>query len=84
MSQRDRIAYCRQQAAECARSALAATLAEAREAYANLEQGWLQLIPEAKDGQDERSRAGGAADIPRRGDGVRHKRRGTTRPADDS
>jgi hypothetical protein len=37
--------YCRRQAAECARKALEATLAEVREAYVNLEQGWLQLAP---------------------------------------
>jgi hypothetical protein len=47
----DPSAYCRRQAAECARRALQATLAEVREAYVNLEQGWLQLAPETSDNQ---------------------------------
>jgi hypothetical protein len=41
-----RTAYCRYQAAECAAAATATTLAEVKEAYHNLEQGWLQLAPE--------------------------------------
>jgi len=34
--------YCREQAAECAARAATATF-EVKEAYLNLEQGWLQL-----------------------------------------
>jgi hypothetical protein len=41
--------YCRRQAAECSRRALEATLGEVREAYVNLEQGWLHLVPETRD-----------------------------------
>jgi hypothetical protein len=42
----ERTAYCRKQAAECAAAATATALAEVKEAYLNLEQGWLQLAPE--------------------------------------
>jgi hypothetical protein len=42
MPSRDaRTAYCLDQASQCAKAASAAT----KEAYANLEQGWLQLAP---------------------------------------
>jgi hypothetical protein len=42
----ERTTYCRKQAAECAAAATATALAEVKEAYLNLEQGWLQLVPE--------------------------------------
>ena len=48
----DPAAYCRREAAECGRRALEATLAEIREAYVNLEQGWLRLAPETSDNQE--------------------------------
>jgi hypothetical protein len=54
----DPTAYCRRQAAECARRALEATLAEVREAYVNLEQGWLQLAPETSDNQNPSAEGG--------------------------
>jgi hypothetical protein len=38
--------YCREQAAECASAATATVLADIKEAYLNLEQGWLQLAHE--------------------------------------
>jgi hypothetical protein len=44
--------YCRRQAAECARRALEATLTEVREAYVNLEQGWLRLAPETNENEE--------------------------------
>lgn len=44
-SQDARTAYCLDQANQCAKAASAATAAEFKEAYANLEQGWLQLAP---------------------------------------
>jgi hypothetical protein len=47
----DQTTYCHRQAAECARAALEATLAEVREAYVSLEQGWLHLAPETSDNQ---------------------------------
>jgi hypothetical protein len=43
---KDRSSYCQQQAAECASAATATTLSEAREAYLNMEQAWLQLAPD--------------------------------------
>jgi hypothetical protein len=42
----DRTAYCHRQAAECASAAAATTLSEAREAYLNMQQAWLQLAPD--------------------------------------
>lgn len=44
-SQDARTAYCLDQANQCAKAASAASAAELREAYANLERGWLQLAP---------------------------------------
>ena len=38
--------YCRRQAAQCAASAAITARAEAKEAYLDLEQAWLQLAPE--------------------------------------
>lgn len=50
--QMDSSTYCRRQAAECGRRALEATLSEVREAYANLEQGWLRLAPQAGESEE--------------------------------
>jgi hypothetical protein len=41
-----RTEYCQKQAAECAAAASAAAMPDVKEAYLNLEQGWLQLAPE--------------------------------------
>jgi hypothetical protein len=41
--------YCRQQAAECAAAAAAATVAPVREAYLNKQQRWLGLAPGTED-----------------------------------
>jgi hypothetical protein len=54
----DPATYCRRQAAECARRALEATLAEVREASVNLEQGWLRLAPETSDNQESSAEGG--------------------------
>ena len=43
---REKNEYCREQAAECASAATASVLADVKEAYLNLEQGWLQLAHE--------------------------------------
>jgi hypothetical protein len=43
--------YCRQQAAECAAAAAATALHDVKEAYLNLEQGWLKLAPELEGGR---------------------------------
>ena len=47
----DRSAHCRQQAAACASAATAAILGEARQAYLNIEQAWLQLAPDIDGGR---------------------------------
>jgi hypothetical protein len=46
-----RTAYLRNQATQCAKAASNASVAELREAYASLEQGWLQLIPQPAEGE---------------------------------
>jgi hypothetical protein len=43
---REKGGHCRGQAAECATAATAAALWEIREAYLNLEQGWMELARE--------------------------------------
>jgi len=43
---REKGEYCRGQAAECATAATATTLSEIREAYLNLEHGWMELARE--------------------------------------
>jgi hypothetical protein len=47
MSRRIPTDYYSRQASKCASAALAATIAEIKEAYLNLEQGWLYLAPDA-------------------------------------
>jgi hypothetical protein len=42
-------AYYAEQAAKCAAAALITTIAEIKQAYLDLEQGWRQLIPESAD-----------------------------------
>ena len=44
-----RAAYYRQQASACATAALATVIAEVRQAYLDLEQGWLCLAPKAEE-----------------------------------
>lgn len=46
-----RTAYFLNQATQCAKAASKASVAELREAYANLEQGWLQLVPQPAEGE---------------------------------
>jgi hypothetical protein len=41
-----------EQARKCAAAALASTIAEIREAYLNLEQGWLHLAPDSVSGRN--------------------------------
>ena len=43
----EQTAYYRRQASACATAALATAIAEVREAYLNLEQGWRCLAPKA-------------------------------------
>jgi hypothetical protein len=43
--------YYLNQANQCAKAAAAASVAELREAYASLEQGWLQLVPQPTEGE---------------------------------
>jgi hypothetical protein len=42
----ERTEHCRKQAAECAAAASATAIFDVKEAYRNLEQGWLKLAPE--------------------------------------
>lgn len=44
----DRTLYCHQQAAECASAAAMTSLPEVREAYLNIERGWLELAPDVE------------------------------------
>ncbi len=44
----ERTAYYRQQASACATAALTTAIAEVRQAYLDLEQGWLCLAPKAE------------------------------------
>lgn len=43
--------YYAQQAAQCAAAATATAIAEIKDAYLNLEQGWLHLSPKPPDDQ---------------------------------
>jgi hypothetical protein len=47
----ERTDHCRAQAAKCASAAAATAIMDVREAYLNLEQGWLQLVPEIEGGR---------------------------------
>lgn len=48
----DQTAYYRRQASECAAAASVTSVAEVRQAYLDLEQGWLSLAPKAEDPTD--------------------------------
>jgi hypothetical protein len=48
LSETERTAYCHRQACACAAAASAAAMADVREAYVNLEQGWLTLAAKAE------------------------------------
>jgi hypothetical protein len=43
--------HCRKQASQCAVAAAAATLVEVKEAYLNLQQGWLVLAADLENGR---------------------------------
>lgn len=45
----DQKAYCHHQASECATAASATSVAEVKQAYLDLEQGWLSLAPKSKE-----------------------------------
>ena len=45
----EQTAYYRQQASICATAASATTIAEVKQAYLNLEQGWLCLTPKVEE-----------------------------------
>jgi hypothetical protein len=45
----ERTAYYRRQASACATAAVATAIAEVRQAYLDLEQGWLCLAPKAEE-----------------------------------
>lgn len=46
----ERTKHYRQQASLCATAALATAIAEVRQAYLNLEEGWLCLAPKVSEG----------------------------------
>ena len=48
----ERTAYYRQQASACSAAALTTTIAEVKQAYLDLEQGWLSLAPKARESLD--------------------------------
>ena len=48
----ERAAYYHQQSSDCAEAAAATTTAEVRQAYIELAQGWLCLVPKAKQDPD--------------------------------
>jgi hypothetical protein len=45
----DQKAYCHRQASECAAAASATSVTEVKQAYLDLEQGWLSLAPKGKE-----------------------------------
>jgi hypothetical protein len=47
--------YCRGQAADCASRAATTTLADVKDAYLQLEQAWMQLIPDFDPTPDSKS-----------------------------
>lgn len=49
----ERTAYYRQQASSCATAALTTAIAEVKQAYLDLEQGWLCLAPKIETGRND-------------------------------
>jgi hypothetical protein len=49
----ERTEYYRQEASACAAAAVATAILEIKQAYLELEQGWLCLTPKHKEGLDE-------------------------------
>lgn len=49
----ERATYYRRQASTCAEAALTTAVADIRQAYLELEQGWLCLVPKPKEGFDD-------------------------------
>lgn len=49
-----RVQYCRQQASECMTAAEATVIAEVREAYLQLAEGWRRLAPKAAEVSGDR------------------------------
>lgn len=71
-----RTAYYRQQASACATAALTTAIAEVRQAYLDLEQGWLCLAPKV-----EASSA--ASRLPENADDVEPRPNGASRNSQD-
>jgi hypothetical protein len=51
----ERADYYRQEASTCARAALTSAIADIKQAYLELEQGWLSLAPKPKESLDDLS-----------------------------
>lgn len=62
----DRTSYYRQQASSCATAALTSVMIEIKQAYLDLEQGWLCLAPKNDAGSDHGARhvTGALPDVP--------------------
>jgi hypothetical protein len=58
----ERAAYYRRQASTCAKAALTTAVVDIRQAYLELEQGWLCLVPKPKEGFDDSRVAEPASD----------------------
>jgi hypothetical protein len=56
----ERTAYYRRQASACAAAAVTTPVAEIRQAYLNLEQGWLCLAPKTETGPSNQNDPGPA------------------------
>ena len=48
----ERATYCRQEASACAQAALTTVIIEIKQAYLDLEQGWLSLAPKVVENTD--------------------------------
>ena len=52
-NQHTRTDYYLEQANKCAKAASSTSITEIREAYANLQQGWLRLVPKPAEGESD-------------------------------
>lgn len=66
----DRTAYCQRQASACAKAAISTAVAEVKQAYLDLEQGWLCLAPKLAASTDPAANSEIEHDIGRPGPGL--------------
>jgi len=48
----ERTAYCRREASACETAAVTTAIAEIKQAYLDLQQGWLSLLPKVETSRD--------------------------------